>query len=104
MLTGILTGDKLAVSASVVEAQRVNRIGSTIAAVAAVCVEALPELRAAELVDRLRAVVARAEAATIPAVALPEAQAAPHPGPAPTARTWRDIAADLDGLLTNWRR
>jgi hypothetical protein len=56
LLTGVVAGDWLGVTANLIAAQRADKIGPTIAVVLDVVVWVLPELRTTELVDLLRSI------------------------------------------------
>jgi hypothetical protein len=92
MLAATVTGDKLGITAAVMEAQRADRIGSTVAAVAALVVEVVPALRSAAIVDRLRAV------ASMPELAPPPPAPTPPNAPAPARQPWRDAADVLANI------
>jgi hypothetical protein len=58
MLASAVHGDRWGLTVTVAEAQRADRVGVTVEAMAVLLVEAVPELRRTVLVDRLRALSA----------------------------------------------
>ena len=72
LLACAVSGDRFGVSAAVVSAQRMDRVGATLHAVAALVVDTVPELDTTALVDRLRE-------QSVPPPSLPKPSRSPRP-------------------------
>ncbi|CAN5348993.1 hypothetical protein BH09ACT8_BH09ACT8_30900 [soil metagenome] len=95
-------GDRLTFSATIVEAQRADRVCTTLNAIAELLPEVLPALRDTDLVDRLRAVASIPAASPVQAAQPEPSRTPPKPAPAPVP--WQSAIDVLERIAESLPR